>query len=223
MTTRHTKTYRIIHHLDAILWLRSQKKLEGCSIITSLPDISEFPKMNVETWKTWFQETVELVLSKCPDDGVTLFYQTDLKKDGEWIDKSYLCQKVAESAGHFLLAHKIVCRAPANIDTSNATGYSHLLCFSKNKSSKKTKTFADVTLEEGQKTWKRGMGLEACILACEITKAYTNSHTIVDPFCGHGTVLAVANELGFSAIGVEHKLKHVKIAQGLTFQNLTQR
>lgn len=214
------KTNRVIHHVDAIAWLSYQKNLEGCSIITSLPDISEFPKLNIEEWKQWFLKTATLVMSKCPDDGVTLFYQTDIKKNGVWIDKSYLCQKAAEQTGNSLLSHKIICRAPVNTNTSNATGYSHLLCFSKTKLTKNSKSFADVQSEEGTKTWKRGMGAEACLLACTMVKAFTHSHTIVDPFCGHGTILAVANELGFDAIGVEHKLKNVKIAQTLNSQDL---
>ena len=33
-----------IYHGDALEWLAEQKSFDGCSIITSLPDISEFSK-----------------------------------------------------------------------------------------------------------------------------------------------------------------------------------
>ena len=52
-------------------------------------------------------------------------------------------------------------------------------------------------------TWTRGMGLKACEAACQFVLKNTVTRTIVDPFCGHGTVLAVANELGIPADDVK--------------------
>ena len=34
-------------------------------------------------------------------------------------------------------------------------------------------------------------------------KSETTTRTVVDPFCGWGTVLAVANALGLDAVGVD--------------------
>jgi tRNA G10 N-methylase Trm11 len=39
---------------------------------------------------------------------------------------------------------------------------------------------------------------------------------VVDPFCGVGTVLAVANETGLDAIGVELNRKRARKARTLT-------
>jgi hypothetical protein len=64
--------------------------------------------------------------------------------------------------------------------------------------------------EVGEVTWARGMGTKACELVCQMVLNLTNTRTIVDPFCGHGTVLAIANELGMNTIGVDHKLKYFK-------------
>jgi tRNA G10 N-methylase Trm11 len=39
---------------------------------------------------------------------------------------------------------------------------------------------------------------------------------VVDPFCGHGTILAVANEHGLDAVGVELSAKRARKARRLT-------
>lgn len=208
---------RTVHHMDAIKWLKEKNVLEGCSIITSLPDISEFPKLSLGEWKKWFVDTAVLVLSKCSEEGIVVFYQTDLKKDGVWVDKSFLCQKAAEQIGFQLVAHKIICRAPVGVNTNNKPGYSHLVCFSKSPYPEITKSFADVLPEAGETSWARGMGAKACMLACQMVMDHTTTRTVVDPFCGHGTILAVANYLNLDAIGIEHKLKYSKKASELTF------
>ncbi len=213
MSNNQIRASRIVHHGDALKWLKEQNSLAGCSIITSLPDISEFPKLNLAQWKDWFVETATLVMSRCPDDGLALFYQTDIKKDGAWIDKSFLCQKAAEQIGHVLVAHKIICRAPVGIETFGKPGYSHLLCFSKHARKGVVTSLTDVLPDAGEVTWTRGTGIHASRLACEMVMNHTNTRTIVDPFCGHGTILAVANEMGLNAIGIEHKLKYSKKAQ----------
>lgn len=206
---------RIIHHADAFTWLAENNNLTGCSIITSLPDISEFPHKTLTEWKLWFMNTAALVLSRCPDNGLTIFYQTDIKKDGTWVDKAYLCQRAAEQTGHELLAHKIICRAPPGTTTFGRPAYSHLLCFSKDIRPEIQKSLPDVLPEAGEVTWTRGMGASACRLACKMVINYTDTRTVLDPFCGHGTVLAIANQLGLDAIGVELSLKRAKKAQQL--------
>jgi hypothetical protein len=209
-------TTRTVHHADALVWLPAQPVLSGCSFITSLPDVSEFPALSLADWQTWFTDAATLVLSKCPDDGVTIFYQTDIKREGTWVDKGFLCQKAAEREGHALLAHKIVCRTPPGTATFGRPAYAHLLVFSKGVRFEVRRSTADVLPETGETTWTRGMGLAACRAACKIVLENTTTRTIVDPFCGHGTVLAVANDLGLAAIGVDHSRKCVKIARELT-------
>jgi hypothetical protein len=207
---------RVVHHADAMEWLSQYETVSGASMITSLPDFSEFPKLTLDEWKKWFIEAASLVMSKCDHEGISIFYQSDVKKDGVWIDKSFLCQVAAQNIDQYLIAHKIICRAPAGVTTNDKPGYSHLLCFSRTARPDVAKSFTDVLPEAGETTWTRGMGLEACKLACQIILDHTPTRTIVDPFCGHGTVLAVANDLGLNAIGVDHKLKYSKIASELT-------
>lgn len=216
-----TLPIRIIHNTDAIGWLNEQPKFEGCSFITSMPDLSEISKFSLEEWKTWFTDTAALIMSRCPDDGIAIFYQSDIKHEGTWVDKGFLVQKAAERVGHALLAHKIVCRSPAGIVTFGRPSYSHLLCFSKGIRFDVKKSTMDVLPSAGAVTWTRGMGVQACRLACKIIKEHTQSHTVVDPFCGHGTALAVANEMGLNAVGVELGRKRAEKAQNITMQDLS--
>ncbi|EPX64309.1 hypothetical protein D187_005443 [Cystobacter fuscus DSM 2262] len=206
---------RTVHCADALAWLEAQGVLEGCSLITSMPDVSEFPTLTLAEWKDWFVRTAALVLSRCPDEGVTIFYQTDIKKDGTWVDKGYLVQKAAEQQGHALLWHKVVCRAPAGQTTFGRPAYSHLLCFSRDVRADLSRSTPDVLPQAGEVTWTRGMGVEACLAACRYVLENTSTRRIVDPFCGHGTVLAVANDLGLDAVGVELSRKRAKKARAL--------
>jgi len=205
---------RTVHCEDALAWLSVQSSLAGCSIVTSMPDISEFPNYSLTEWKQWFVRTAELVLSRCPDAGVTIFYQSDIKHGGVWVDKAYLCQKAAESARSELLWHKIACRAPAGTATFARPSYSHILCFSKSlRITEAMQPAVDVIASVGAKTWERGMGLDTCLTIARFIKAHTNSHTVVNPFCGEGSMLAAANFEGLKAVGIERGPKRADKAR----------
>jgi len=108
---------RIVHHADGLAFLATPLPATH-AIITSLPDTSELPNLgSVDAWRIWFVETVALACRAVADDAVAIFYQTDIKHDGRWIDKGHLVQCGAEAAGSCALWHKIVCRAPAGVST----------------------------------------------------------------------------------------------------------
>ncbi len=188
---------------DALTWLKDHPSHPGASFITSLPDHSEIARLSLSEWQAWFIDAAALVLSSTPDDGVAIFFQTDIKVDGTWIDKGFLCQLAAKQTGHALLWHKLACKAAPGNTTYARPGYSHLLCFSKTIRAEISKSSPDVLPETGDVTWAKGMGVEACREACRFILSHTQTRTVIDPFCGHGTVLAVANSLGLDAIGVE--------------------
>lgn len=209
---------REVHCEDALVWLNHYIEKVPSSFLGSLPDISEFPGFTLNQWKDWFESTAELILSKTSQDGVTLFFQSDIKHEGIWIDKAYLIQKVAEKLGHQLLFHKIYCRAPAGTITFGRPAYSHMICFSKSVIPDLSKSTPDVIPDLGDKTWVRGMGLEASIHAAQFVLKQTKTRNLINPFCGEGSVLAAANFCGLSAIGIERspkraeKAKHLKVS-----------
>ncbi len=207
--------HRTVHCADALAWLESQPVLAGCSFITSLPDVSELPELSLDAWKAWFVRSAGLVMSRCPDDGVAIFYQTDIKPQGVWVDKGYLVSKAAEALGLELLWHKIVCRKPPGTITFGRPSYAHMLCFSRGVRSDLSKATPDVLPELGEMTWTKAMGVAACVAACRFVLANTATRTVVDPFCGRGTALAVANALGLDAIGVELSRKRARQAKNL--------
>jgi cyclopropane fatty-acyl-phospholipid synthase-like methyltransferase len=59
------------------------------------------------------------------------------------------------------------------------------------------------------------MGVKACVDACRFVLTETTTRTIVDPFCGWGTVLAVANALGMDAVGVDLSTRMCRRARTL--------
>ncbi len=207
---------RTVHCADALEWLAAEGVLSGASVVTSLPDMSELPALSFEGWKAWFVAAARRVLAACPEDGVAVFLQTDVKKSGTWVDKGYLVQRAADEEGHALLWHKIVCRKPPGTVTWGRPSYSHLQCFSRGVRADLARCTADVLPSAGEMTWSKAMGVEACRLACRFVLDETRTRTVVDPFCGRGTVLAVANAMGLDAVGVEIAKKRARQARALT-------
>jgi hypothetical protein len=207
---------RSVFQTDGVAWLRANPLASGQSIITSLPDSSEIPALGYAGWRTWFVDAVKTCIDACPDDSAALFFQTDVKREGAWVDKGFLCQLGGEAAGARLLWHKIVCRAPAGTITFGRPAYAHLLAFSRGLTADPSRSTADVIPRLGKMTWARAMGIEACVVACRFLLEQTSSRTVVDPFCGLGSALAVANALGMGAIGVELSRKRAEKARELT-------
>jgi hypothetical protein len=208
-------TRRSVFCEDALPWLRQRTPLSGCSVITSLPDVSGLPGLTLQAWQEWFVSAAELALGATPDEGVTIFYQTDIKREGIWVDKGQLCHRAAQQRGCALLWHKIVCRRPAGQPNFGRPAFSHLLCFSRGVRDQPSPAYPDVLPATGKMTWSQAMGVAACELSCRYVLSHTSTRTVVDPFCGLGTVLAVANQLGLDAVGVELSRKRAQRARNL--------
>ncbi|MFO0597158.1 MAG: SAM-dependent methyltransferase [Myxococcaceae bacterium] len=209
---------REVHCTDGVAWLRAQQFDEGDAIVTSLPDSSEVPGLGFEGWRRWFIETSALICQQLAPNGVAVFYQTDVKREGTWVDKGFLVSLGAEQAGAACLWHKVTCRAPAGTITFGRPAYAHLVCFSRGLRLEKGQSFADVLPRLGEMTWARAMGLEACHAIAKFLVRDTKTTRVIDPFCGVGTMLAVANQHGLNAVGVELSPKRAAKARELTLR-----
>jgi hypothetical protein len=209
---------REVHHGDALVWLRAAGRLAGASVVTSLPDVSELPELSLAGWRRWFEEAAALVMEGVPDEGVAIFFQSDIKRAGLWVDKGALVAAAAERAGMGLLFHKIVCRKPPGTVTFGRASYSHLLGFARRLRPSLRRSTADVLPDAGFMPGNKAMGVKACAEACRYVLAETTTRTVVDPFCGWGTVLAVANALGLHAVGVDRSARMCRSARSLRLE-----
>ncbi len=206
---------RTVHAAEALAWLAANPLPARAGVFTSLPDAVELARGARSGWQEWFVAAATAVLRATPADGAAVFYQTDVKRDGRWIDKAFLVQLAARDVGVPLVWHKVVCRAPAGQATFGRVGYAHLLCFARDVRDPVEAATPDVLPELGTMTWARAMGLAAARFAVGWLKVRAKASCLVDPFCGVGTALAVANAAGMDAIGVEKNAGRAEQARGL--------
>jgi hypothetical protein len=200
---------------EALAWLEGNPAPEGAGVITSLPDASEMPELGFEAWRAWFIGAARRILRWTPPAGVAIFFQSDVRHGGEWIDKSYLVMQAAEHERASLLWHKIVCRRPPGTIAFGRPSYSHMLAFTRGAPLFAKRPGPDVLESAGFMPWSRAMGVDACRVACRFLRDATAARVVVDPFCGKGTVLAVANAMGLDAIGVDLSAKRCRAARAL--------
>jgi hypothetical protein len=204
---------------DAVAFLRG-RAFAGCSIVSSIPDVSE-TGMAMPAWLVWFADVARLLVEKLPDDGLLVLTQTDIRKEGRWIDKSFLVQRAALEAGAVLLSRKIICRKPAGSVSTSRAAFTHLLVFSRGKlvlDPLRPEVVPDVLADGGQVTWTRGLGERAALACVDVVVRYAPSLTVVDPFCGEGMVLAAANHRGRHALGCERNSKRAAKARTLVIK-----
>lgn len=203
---------------DALPWIRDVGTFSSDSmILTSLPDVSE---------------VVEFAL---PSGGVAVFYQTDIRLAGiGQVSKSYLVLHAASQvSGVRLKWHKIVHFGTVDQPTWNAIQFTHLLCFARSLGLPRVgvttetdpvvdlgSTLPDI-LERGSKP--PGLRKGACCMGIHATasvlkwvvRRLPGVRKVIDPFCGAGTVLAIANEYGLDALGIDISPKRIKQAKQL--------
>ena len=198
---------------DGVAWVEAQTFGPEVAIVTSLPDHSELPLLGFEGWAAWFRETAATLCRS--GAGVVIFYQTDVKHEGRWVDKAHLVSGGADDAGAACLWHKIVCRVPPGQTTFGRPAFAHLLAFSRSLRLLPGQSSPDVLPELGEMPWPRAMGTAACAAVTRFLARDTPCRVVVDPFCGLGTMLAAANAAGLDAIGVELSPKRAARAREL--------
>eukprot|EP00037_Helgoeca_nana_P027611 m.316986 g.316986 ORF g.316986 m.316986 type:complete len:361 (+) comp27553_c0_seq3:3959-5041(+) len=196
----------------------------GGHVITSLPCKDELSNLGLTypQYREWFSNAARAVIRACPPDNFVIFYQSDEVCDaGQWHSKFAWIHEVSESMGCTLIWHKIVCILPPDITKNGRRpGYSHMVCVSRNLQSVDAVTLTDVLSTRGQMLWPKGMGKDACKLACRyIHKRMRRAHredeastTVIDPFCGRGTAIAVANQNSLHGYGIEQSRKRCNAA-----------
>ena len=197
---------------DAFPWMKARGRIAGACAVTSLPDVSEVG-LALPVWRAWFLEAVRLVVEAVPDESAALFFQSDIKRDGRWIDKGALVIRAAEDAGAHVLFHKVVCRRPPGMLTMGRPGFTHLIAVSRAMKCPEVLPIPDIITDAGRLPWVRAMGVRAAAQAVRFARDQVAATTVFDPFCGVGTVLAVANALGMDALGVEKSRKRCEQAR----------
>src|SRR5512143_1123585 len=56
---------RTVHCAEALEWLGQQGVLAGCSLVTSLPDVSELGGLSLGEWRAWFVRAARRVMASC--------------------------------------------------------------------------------------------------------------------------------------------------------------
>lgn len=206
---------RQIFHADALAWLAEHLPLVGCSVVTSLPDISELPHLGYSAWRNWFSAAAAKVIHSVSPEGVAIFFQSDVLHGGLWVDKGALVTEAAQAESANVLFHKIVCRKPAGSASFGRASYAHMLGFARGLRPSNRHPRIDVLPDGGFCPGAKSMGILACRDACLTILRETRTRTVVDPFCGFGTVLAVANALGMDSIGVDLSARMCRKAREL--------
>jgi hypothetical protein len=207
---------RLIVQAQACAWLEANPADPATSVVTSLPDVSELPHLDFDGWRSWFIGAARQVIRWISPDGVAIFYQSDIRHRGVWIDKGYLVMRAAEEEAAPVVWHKIVCRRPPGTVALGRPSYSHMICIARAPREPARRPGPDVLPDAGLMPWSRAMGVEACNVACQYLRDETATRVVVDPFCGRGTVLAVAESMGFAAVGIDLSAKRCRAARRIT-------
>lgn len=208
---------REVHQTDGVEWLRQARLGPDHAIVTSLPDLSGLAALTFTEWRAWFIDTAALVCDRIAPDAVAIFYQTDIKHEGRWIDKGHLVHLGADRSNAHCVWHKVVCRKPPGGVTFGRPAFGHWMAFSRELRLEPRVSTADVVPELGTMTWSRATPMTVAVGSCVFVRKHTACRTVVDPFCGVGTILACANDHGLDAIGIELSTRRARKARKLTF------
>jgi hypothetical protein len=208
---------RQIHHADALDWLSAHPAHPGASLVTSLPDVAELGRSEAH-WRGVFTEAARSCLEAVPPAGIAVFVQTDNKRTAGWVSKAGLVMAAAEALGVPLLWHKLVLRRAPGAVVRGRPGYSHLLAFSREARVPRERGGTDVLPDPGHRPWTHSIGTRPARFAVETIQAHSPQTTVLlNPFCGEGTVVAVAEALGLDCIGIERKRKRARRARVLRY------
>lgn len=189
---------RTIIQADAIDWMRSHGEQFG-TVITSPPDASEI-NLPPEQWEGWFFNAVSLCMACARSGCPAIFYVTDRKADSRLYSKPSIIFKAAELMDFVPVWHKICLRRDVNKTDLMRPTFTHLMAFALRGKTKPGTATPDV-IYRGSTLYPNGMGLNACVVAMRYALGFVAP--VLDPFCGRGTVLAVADTFGIPCTGID--------------------
>lgn len=169
-------------------------------------------------WACFYLEATKWCFERARAAGApAVIYSTDQKHAGRWVSSFALMMRAAERANVELVWHKIVLRRdPGKVDI-HRPGFTHMAAFG-GESIKPGKATPDL-IRRGASPYPNGTGLIPARMACEF--AGRAGRVIADPFCGRGTIPAVAEALGFDSIGIDIDPAQAEAARKLTLRKAT--
>lgn len=194
--------------MDAFDYLKEFKQK---AIITSLPDMDEI-NMDIPEWTKWITRACIQLAAALDDDGIIFFYQTNRKHKGYLIDKSWMITNCFYFLGYKKIHEKIVLKQKVNTVSLFRPAHSKIFSFSKKLTSGKG---VPEVFDTGKMLYKNAMGYNAAKSCVNYIKKHVDTDTILDPFCGQGSVLKIANDMGMNAIGIDILKEQCKLAKKL--------
>ncbi len=203
---------REIIRADALEWL-AETDLRG-AVVTSLPDADEI-ELSVDQWLEFYKTGLDLCLAIA--DPVFVIYATDRLYKRRWISKATMIHEAILRAGFKPVWHKISLRREAGKIDLHRPGYSHLIAAAKGKVGPGKRT-QDV-FRPSRSIYENGAPINAARLA--VSFALSASEVVIDPFCGRGTFVALAEYLGAKkTIGIDIDPNQCAAARRLKIKRL---
>lgn len=198
---------RTIIHDDCLNWIKTQEVLQN--VVTGICDQSE-TTMNIDEYLVFFNDVADEIFKKLAPKGYAIFIQTDRKYNKQVLSKAFMLMTIAYEHNVKLIWHKIVMHRPGT--DLHRPSYAHMLCFSKSGT---TGAATPDVIQPSKRVYKNGTPINAAIVALEFIKKYSDSNVVIDLFVGRGTIVAIANKMGLSAIGIDIDKEQVEAATKL--------
>lgn len=196
-----TDPIRVVQVADLFEWLPANH--QRGAVVTGLPDAAELG-LDHDRWTHWYYEAARLAFRA--STGPTIIFATDRKRDGQWIPKdSLLMEAAAHQGAGPLLWHRIALTRPVgHVDLHRPT-YTHLLCWGPGRPGSPR---PDV-IPHGRRLSRVSIGMTAAahIMSYLVEVGVT---AVLNPACGFGTILAMANAAGLDAFGCDISLLRVE-------------
>ena len=99
--------------------------------------------------------------------------------------------------------------------TIGSPNFTHMMCFGKGADIRYDARFFNCPdiIPRGLMLWPKAIGVDPTVLGIRFLRDLVGVERVVDPFCGVGTILAVANALGLASEGVDLSRQKCERAQ----------